>query len=251
MSDIFREVEEDLRHDRIKEAWDKYGNYVIAFASLIAILTGGYQLWQSMEASNRVAQADQYLAAIESLQNGSTEAAQDALQEIQSDGSGGYPALAGFQQAAIYVREDDLESAIKAYDSISAQSGIEQILRDLAKIKAAQLLMDTGSRSDLEARIGTLTVETNPWRFAAREILAFVAFRDGDIATARDEYASLAGEPGLTPQLRGRVEEMRLVIGPMALEPLEEPVEGMDQSGEAADAVPATPEDMPSNEETN
>jgi len=251
VSDIFREVEEDLRHDRIKEAWDKYGNYLIAFASLIAILTGGFQLWQKIQADNRVAQADQYLAAIESLQSGATEAAQGALQDIQSDGSGGYKALAGFQQAALHVREDDLESAIKTYDSISIQSGVNQTLKDLAKIKAAQLLMDTGSRSDLEARIGSLTVDTNPWRFAAREILAFVAFRDGDIAAAQDEYASLALEPSLTPELRQRVEEMRLVIGPKALEPIEVPAEDSAAPGNAPADSTQTSEDMPPIEGTN
>lgn len=251
MSDIFREVEEDLRHDRIKEAWDKYGNYVIAFASLIAILTGGFQLWQKIQADNRVAQADQYMAAIESLQSGSTDVAQDALQDIQEEGSGGYKALAGFQQAALHVREDDLESAIKTYDSISIQSGINQTLKDLAKIKAAQLLIDTGSRSDLEARIGSLTVETNPWRFAAREILAFVAFRDGDLKAAQEEYASLAAEPALTQELRLRVEEMRLVLGPMALDPVEAPADDLANPEDAIDALPESSEDMPPIEGTN
>jgi len=251
VSDIFREVEEDLRHDRIKQAWDKYGNYVIAFASLIAILTGGFQLWQKMESDNRVAQADQYMAAIETLQGGSTEVAEDALKEIQNDGSGGYKALAGFQQAALHVREDDLESAIQTYDSISVQSGVNQTLKDLAKIKAAQLLMDTGSRSDLEARIGTLTVETNPWRFAAREILAFVAFRDGDLTVAQEEYASLAAEPGLTQEMRLRVAEMRLVLGPMALDPLEAPAEDLTIPEEATEALPDGSEDMPPIEGTN
>ena len=247
MSDIFREVEEDLRHDRIKEAWDKYGNYLIAFAVLIAVVTGGYQFWQKVQLDNRNAQADQYLSAIELLQTGSGEAARDALTAIQETGSGGYKALASFQMAALHVREDDLESAIKAYDSISAQSGIDQSLKDLAKIKAAQLLMDTGSRADLEARIGSLTVESNSWRFTAREILAFVAFRDGDVRTAYDEYNDLSQEPGLTPELRQRVEEMRLVIGPMALEPLDEAVE----DGEISEDMAETTDDAEPIEGTN
>ena len=237
MSDIFREVEDDLRHDRIKEAWDKYGNYLIAFAVLIAALTGGYQFWQKVQIDSRNAQSDSFLSAVELLQSGSTEAAQDALEAIEKDGSGGYKALASFQKAALLVRNDDLEGAIKAYDSISIQTGVTQTLKDLAKIKAAQLLMDTGSRADLEARIGSLTTDTNPWRFAAKEILAFVAFRDGDIRTAYDDFTELSQDIGLTPEMRQRVEEMRLVIGPMALEPLEDSAEDVSITEDTPEAM--------------
>jgi hypothetical protein len=43
MSDIFQEVEEDVRRERYEKLWKKYGNYIIALAVLIV---AGVAAWQ-------------------------------------------------------------------------------------------------------------------------------------------------------------------------------------------------------------
>ena len=44
MSDIFREIEEDLQRDRYKKLWEKYGNLVIAAAVVLVLGTAGWQV---------------------------------------------------------------------------------------------------------------------------------------------------------------------------------------------------------------
>ena len=43
MADIFDEIEEDLRRDRMKEIWQRYGNYILGLAVLIIIGVAGRQ----------------------------------------------------------------------------------------------------------------------------------------------------------------------------------------------------------------
>ena len=42
MSDIFREVDEEIRHERYKRLWDRFGPYLIAVALLIVVGTAAF-----------------------------------------------------------------------------------------------------------------------------------------------------------------------------------------------------------------
>ncbi len=69
-----------------------------------------------------------------------------------------------------------------AYDSIASRSGLPPLVADLARIRAALILVDSQSPQDLSSRIGDLAQTGNPWRHAAREILGLAAYRTNDLA---------------------------------------------------------------------
>ena len=54
MSDIFREVDEEVRRDQFKKLWERYGIFIIALAVLFVAAVGGwrgYQWWQAKQAA--------------------------------------------------------------------------------------------------------------------------------------------------------------------------------------------------------
>ena len=54
MSDIFREVDEEVRREQLKKLWDQYGNYLVALAVLIVVGIGGwraYDWWETRKAA--------------------------------------------------------------------------------------------------------------------------------------------------------------------------------------------------------
>jgi len=63
MSDIFQEVEEDVRRERYEQLWKKYGNHVIGAAAVLVIAVGGWQAWTAYDNNRRRAVSDQYEAA--------------------------------------------------------------------------------------------------------------------------------------------------------------------------------------------
>src|SRR5262249_54494294 len=117
MSDIFREVDEDLRREQYKRLWDRFGGYVIGLAVLIVVAVGGYKAWEWWEASRAAATGDQFLAALTLSDQGKHDEAIAALDTVAADGSGGYPILAIFRSAGEKVAAGDADGAVKAYDS--------------------------------------------------------------------------------------------------------------------------------------
>ena len=54
MSDIFNEVDEELRREQLKKLWDRYGILIITLAVLFVAAVGGwrgYQWWEGKKAA--------------------------------------------------------------------------------------------------------------------------------------------------------------------------------------------------------
>ena len=212
MSDIFREVDEDLRHEQYKKLWDRFGPYVIAVAVLIVVAVGGYKAWEWWEDSRAAATGDRFLAALELAEQGRHDEAVVALDAIAVDGSGGYPVLAIFRSAGEKAAAGDKAGAVAAYDSIAGRSGLPPLVADLARIRAAQILVDSQSPEELSSRIGDLARTGNPWRQAAREILGLAAYRTNDLATARGYFDDIAKDQEAAQGIRSRAQLMLALI---------------------------------------
>jgi hypothetical protein len=211
MSDIFKEVDEDIRREQLKRIWDRYGIYVIGLAVLIVIGTAGYRGWEYWQERQAQATGDRFVAAIQLSEDGSHEEAIAALEAIKSDGGGGYPALAGFRIAAELAQAGDTAGAVSEYDTIAA-SNAPQLIRQLARLRAAMILVDSASVAELEERIGDLASTGNPWRHSARELLGLAAYRTDDFDRARDYLTQISEDQESPQDMRQRAALVLAVI---------------------------------------
>ncbi len=225
MTDIFREVDEDLRRERYKKLWDRFGAYVIALAVLIVVGVSGYKAWEWWERTQAAATGDRFLAALELSEGGQHAEAIAALDAVAADGSGDYPVLADFRSAGERAAAGDREGAVAAYDAIAARRGLPLLVGDLARIRAALLLADTQTPEELRSRIGDLAQTGNPWRHTAREILGLAAYRAGDLTGARTYFDEIADDQESAQGVRQRAQLMLALIesrqGPAAPDPEE------------------------------
>lgn len=212
MSDIFREVDEDLRHEQYKRLWDRFGAYVIGLAVLIVVAVGGYKAWEWWENSRAAATGDRFLAALTLSEEGRHDEAIAALDAVAVDGSGGYPILAIFRSAGERAAAGDADGAVAAYESIASRSGLPPLVADLARIRAALILVDSQSPQDLSSRIGDLARTGNPWRHAAREILGLAAYRTNDLAAAREYFDEIVSDEESGQGVRSRAQLMLALI---------------------------------------
>jgi len=208
MSDIFREVDEDLRNERYKRLWNRFGPYVIGLAVLIVAATAGWRLWEYWQRQAAEATGDRFVAALELADKGDHQAAITALDQVAGDGSGLYPVLADFRVAAERAAEGDTEGAVAAFDAIAASSRTPDAVRPVARLRAALILVDTASLADLQDRIGDLAGTGEPWRHSAREILGLAAWRSGDLKTARGYYEQIAADQEKPADLQTRAQFM-------------------------------------------
>jgi hypothetical protein len=212
MTDIFREVDEDLRREQLKKLWDRFGSYVIGLAILIVVATAGYRFWEYWQQSQAQATGDRFVAALKLAEQGQHDAAIAALTDLTRNGSGDYPFLAGFRAAAEKAAAGDTKGAVAEYDAVAARAGVPPLVRDLARIRAALLLVDSASVAELTSRIGDLAATGNGWRDSAREILGLAAFRENDLTAARKQFDDILADKETPGDLRQRAQLMLAVI---------------------------------------
>lgn len=212
MSDIFKEVDEDLRREQARKLWDRYGPYVIGLAILIVVATAGFRGWEYWQQKQAEATGDRFMAALDLASAGKHDEAIVALKAIESNGSGSYPVLAGFRVASELATTGKPEDAIKEYDAIAARGDISDSVKALARLRAAALLVDTASMADLDKRLGDLASTGNVWRHNARELLGLAAWRVGDYETARKYFDEISQDQEAPGDLRQRAQMMLSLI---------------------------------------
>ncbi len=205
MTDIFREVEEDVRRERLEKLWKQYGDYFIAFAAVVIIAIAGFELWQRYEASQREKASAQFNAAIQLASANPTQAV-DALSALAASAPDGYAKLARLAKADALVAVGDKVRAVAEYEALANKD--DGPIGSAARVRAAWVLAETANKSQLQTILAPLTTTTSAWRFMAREVLAYSDYRTGDYHNAMNEYLALASDPAAPSSLRTRARIM-------------------------------------------
>ncbi len=215
MSEIFHEIDEDLRREQIKKLWERYSIVVIAAAILVVASVGGWRGYQYLEAKKAAEAGSAFEAAIGLSEQGKKTEAEAAFAKIAADGSRGYRALARLRAAADAAAADP-KAAAKLYDGIAADPSIAVTEQDLARIRAASLMMETEPYAEMRQRLEPATGEGRTFRHTARELLALSAYRAND-ATAARQWLDLIGNDARTPaSMRSRAEALQALLPPAA-----------------------------------
>lgn len=215
MTDIFHEVDEEVRREQLKKLWERYGGYLVAACIMVVIGIGawrGYEWWQAKQAAQSGAAFEQAVMLAES---GKHREAAAAFAKLSADGAGGYRMLARLREAG-ELATSDRKAAVAAYDAIAAESQAGQIVRDLAAVRAGYLLVDTAPYSEVLQRLELATAPDRAFRHSAREILALSAWKAGDTAAARRWTEMIMSDPQTPPGPRSRAEMLSELIAASA-----------------------------------
>jgi len=213
VADIFREVDEDLRHERYQKLWRQYGRYVIGVAVAIVVVVAGYEGWTGYVRSQRAAEGARFAAALSLVRTGKTAEAGDAFAGLARDAGAGYMLLARLQEAARRAEAGDAASAVAIYDALAADDGLDPAFHGLAIILATLHGLDSGETGAMTARLAPLLAADSPWRHSARELTGLIALRAGDIARGRAVLRQLADDAEAPQGMRGRATELLAVLG--------------------------------------
>jgi hypothetical protein len=212
VSDIFREVDEEVRRERLAQIWQRHSGLIIAAALLVVIAVGGWRGYEWWEAKKAAEAGAAFEAAISLADQGKHAEAQAAFAKVAVEGSSGYRMLARFREAAEAGRTDQA-AAVKAYDALAADSSLGRPLQDLAAVRAGLLLVDTAPLADLNARLEPLTAPDRAFRHTARELLALAAWRTGDQAAAKRWFDMITTDAETPAGTRARVDVLIALAG--------------------------------------
>ena len=209
---FIREVNDEMRKEQAKALWDRYGVMLIAAAVLIIAATVayvGYQYWNETRANRS---GDAYSQALALAEGGKGDEALAAFTELEKDGYGAYPLLARMRAATVKAEKGDVAAAIQDFDAVAADNAIPSVLRDMARLRAALLLVDHGSYADVSSRVEPLTGDTNPLRHSARETLGLAAWKDGKKADALKLFDQIVADEAAPRNIRDRATMMAGLI---------------------------------------
>jgi hypothetical protein len=208
VSDIFQEIDEELRRENFAKLWARYGKYVIVLAVVLVLATAGVVQWRHYQQHQREAEGARYVGALNLAQQGKDKDAADAFAALARDSGGGRATLARLQEAALKARAGDTAGAIAAYDALANDGSAEPVFRDVATLLAAQYGLKDGEPKAIIAKLAPLTGADNPWHPSALELTALAQLKAGDRTAARATYQRLADDLTAPQGLRARATEM-------------------------------------------
>jgi hypothetical protein len=215
VSELFDEVNEEVRREQLKKLWDRYSIYIIAGAILIIAAVGGWRGYQYLEAKKAAEAGAAFEAAAELSEQGKHAEAEAAFTKLAATAPYGYRMLSRLRAAA-EVATRDPQAAAKLYDDIAADRSVGAPEQDLARIRAAGLLLDTTSYNNMLQRLEPATAPSATYRHTARELLALSAWRANDAAATRQWLDMIANDGGTPASLRSRAEALQALLPPVA-----------------------------------
>ena len=210
---LFKEIDEELRHDKFAQVWKKYGNHMIAAVIVLIASVAGFQGWKSYDANQRAEQSTRFEFGIRAAAENRTSEAIQVMEALVEDGSAGYALLARLSKAGLLARNGGIAEAIEGYLEIAENSSVDQIYRDLALVLATLHEIDRGNAAQMTQRIEPLLRADNPWRHSAKEITALLARRMGDKTRAGKLFRELADDVTAPSGMRARAAELSAIIG--------------------------------------
>ncbi len=210
MTDIFREVEEEVRRERFEQLWKKYGDYVIAGAALIVIAAAAFQLWRVYEKRQQTRAAETFVAAVDMLQGRQAGSAAIVFAKVAQTAPGGYAQVALLEKANALYAAGNIPEAVETYKQVAAKG--DPLLSSVARIRAAWVTVETAPRADTEALLKPLLDQKNPWHPMAHEILAYADYQSGATNKALAEFRAIAADPDTPSAVRGRTHAMAIYL---------------------------------------
>ncbi len=191
MTDLFEEVEEQLRSDRYRKFARKVMPWLLGVAGAALLATLAYWGYDSWRASQTSKASDQYAEAITAFTGNDRARAKQLWTEVSQSSSGAYKSLSLMHLAAFELEARKPQDAARLFDE-AAKAAPDPLIGDAARLKSAFALLDTAPLKELEGRLKPLMEEGHPYRVQAREALAFAKLNAGDLAGARGDFVVLS-----------------------------------------------------------
>ena len=208
-----REVNENLRRDRVRDTARAYGKWVIAGVILLLIAIGAFLAWRDYQAKQAAADSEALALAIDDIGNGNVGAVRSRLASLKDARGDAISVSAKLTDAAFALQQNDRPKALAGYKTVAEDSGIAQPWRDLATVRQTALEYDALQPQAVIDRLAPLAKPGNPWFGSAGEMTALALLKAGRKSEAGRLFAAIAGDKAVPDSIRGRAVQMAGSLG--------------------------------------
>lgn len=215
INEVFlREVDENLRRDRIRDFARNNGRWLIA-ALVLFLAASGFGIWWQQHTRERSEQEverlnDAYRAVGDpkTLADGNKQ-----LDELSQSGSKAIRASALFSRAVTALQQNDTKLATAKFRDIAQDTSLPAPYRDLALIRQTALEFDQISPQDVINRLQSLAKPGGPWFATAGEMTGLALIKQGKTAQAGQMFGAIAKDKDVPGSARDRALQMASSLG--------------------------------------
>jgi hypothetical protein len=214
ITDTFvREVDENLRRDRLRDTAQKNAGWIVAALVLFLAASGGYIYWQNYQQKKNEQAVEQLAQVLTDISKGKMQTASARLDTLSKAHSDAVRASAVFGRAAIAIEQNDLKLATAKFRDVASDKGLPKPFRDLALIRQTALEFDSLKPDEVIARMQPLTKPGAPWFGSAGELTGMAMIKQGKTAEAARLFAAIARDQKAPDTVRARAVQMASTLG--------------------------------------
>ncbi|WP_375610073.1 MULTISPECIES: tetratricopeptide repeat protein [unclassified Bartonella] len=202
------EVNAEFRQEKALAFWRRYGFSIIGAVLLFIIMIIIYQIYYHAQIKKAGYIGDAFIKSLNFADTRHFDKAIKQLENVKDSNFGGYPFLARLREASLLMEQGDMIKSVEIFDSVAADEKAPQILRKVAKIRAAYILVDTGTLEDVKKRVKEMASDVDPMRMSAREALGLAAYKADKMDEAVYYFKKISEEGALGSKITDRARMM-------------------------------------------
>lgn len=207
MSELLRELEEDLQSERLQKLWHSFGKAIIGLSIGIVFLTAAVVVWQNIEQRQRAEMTSQLIKGADRLKVEDYQGAIDTFDTLAGKDNT-YAAMAALRKAQAQAALGANEEAEKTYAQAAkdAVGGNGSAFGDLARLLVAYAQAALSSPGD------------SPFIHSFTEQTAWRLLKEGKKEEAAQAFSSLRDNRDAPKSMRQRAAVMLDYLAPVSHE---------------------------------
>ena len=205
MADIFDEVSEELKQDRLIQIWKKFSKYIISFFVITIVTILSYQLFLNWSEKNLEASSQQFFTALEKLDNKKYEESFKIFLKSSNEPHEGYRVMSLFGLAETNYKIGKIREMALNYKNIYEDVNIGLYYRNLSRL----LSVMKDNISSFEQQINILKPILNSpskLQLLAAELEVMLHIRSDNLNEAKTKLKSLLKRTDISFEQKSRLE---------------------------------------------
>ncbi|MDH5722649.1 MAG: hypothetical protein OEY94_04940 [Alphaproteobacteria bacterium] len=213
MADVFAEIDEAMKQEKLQNLWEKYGGFIIGVLVLVILATAGNEIYKNWAENKNLKQTEHMLVLLEG--DNKSEIIKQA-QELQT----GLKGLTMLNVAGDLARQGKTEEAFEIYKKMAVDNALPREVRAIADFMVLRLMMSvkTGQEITPEKIISGLEKIWNnpdsPLRYHARlEAAVILAENIRNYDDAKKQLQFLISEKSVPDSLKQKAVSLDVLYG--------------------------------------
>lgn len=191
MSDILRQVDEELRQDRLLNLWKRYRVYLIGGLILLIASVLGYQINKSINQSFYEEEVEEYIGSSDLVDINQTI---ENLSKIESSDQLFISVLSQIKIATLLMENEKVQESKTKLLEIINEDKAENVLTDLAIYLYLMSSLNDTTMDEINKYLKSNKLEKSPFKYLFKETIAIKNLLAGNTKLSKEKFDELIND---------------------------------------------------------